>query len=138
MYYFLFLILFAAVSADNKSNNVFSYNHVTNVEIVNKDTTILKSHLKKGKTVSFYFADEFADTDPPFFLSSKDSIKKIPISSPVLIIDSYHQIPFLIYPGEKIDIKVDSDGLPKLEIAGQKERNNEFDFFVQNFVSGTK
>ena len=133
MYYLLFLILFAFESTDTSSNNFFTYNLVKNVDgIVNKDTTLLKCHLNKKQTVSFYFADDFADTDPPFFLSSKDSIKKLLISSPTIIIDSYHQIPFLIYPGEKIDITVDSEGLPKLEIAGQKERNNEFDFFVQN------
>jgi thiol-disulfide isomerase/thioredoxin len=97
------------------------------------DTTIIKCELKEKETVSFFYTNEYGDTKGPFFLSKKDSIKKLIVRFPTLIIDSYKHVSFLIYPGDKITISIDSDKLTKLSAGESKIRNNELNFFSNLF-----
>ena len=94
------------------------------------DTATINIKINNGRLASFYYTDEFGDTDPPCFLSAKDHIKKLNITHPTLLIDSYHQIPFLIYPGERLTLKVNDDGLPEFTVDGDSTRNNDLYFFV--------
>ncbi len=95
----------------------------------NNDTVIIKINIKNGERAAFYYNDEFGVTDPPFFLTGKDHLKKIIIDCPTLLIDAYHQIPFLIYPGDKLTLRVEND-IPILSIDNNDIRNNDLLFFV--------
>src|SRR6185437_13639624 len=89
-------------------------------DVPNYDTTIFKSKLNYGQTASFYYSNEYTDTYPPFFISSKDSTQKIIIRYPTLIFDARKQIPFLVYPGEKIIVDMNKDHLPHLSVIGNE------------------
>jgi thiol-disulfide isomerase/thioredoxin len=126
----LILILFGILGCNSKSQT----NTIENEAIIQKnpnyDTTIFKSKLKHGQVVSFYYSNEYTDTYPPFFISNKDSLQKIIIRYPTLIVDSRHQIPFLVYPGEKITVNVGTDNFSRLSVDGNEERSNELNFFL--------
>src|ERR1700739_5060164 len=93
------------------------------------DTAIIKINSKSGERAAFYYNDQFGVTDPPFFLDDKDHLKKIIIDCPTLLIDAYHQIPFLIYPGDKLTLTIDND-IPILKVDKNGVKNNDLLFFV--------
>jgi len=127
----LIIIFVGIVGCNSKSQDNNILRDITiNQKIPGYDTTIFKSILKDGQVVSFYYSNECTDTYPPFFISSKDSIQKIIIRYPTLLIDSRQQIPFLVYPGEKIIVDVGKDNFPHLSINGNEERSNELNFFL--------
>ena len=127
----LILIFFGILGCNSKpQKNTIVRDITINQKIPNYDTTIFKSKLKHREVVSFYYSNEYTDTYPPFFISNKDSLQKIIIRYPTLIIDSRQQIPFLVYPDEKIIVNVGKDNFPHLSIDGNEERNNELDFFL--------
>ena len=127
------LILFSVApsfSAGISDNSKRDKNPVFPINLSITDTVVLNIKLNDGQRASFYYTDEYGDTDPPFFISAKDHIKKFDIRQPTLLIDSYHQIPFLIYPGEKLTLKIDGEGLPILTVEGNDVRNSELYLFV--------
>ncbi|MDP9075835.1 MAG: TlpA family protein disulfide reductase [Bacteroidota bacterium] len=114
-------------------NNKTDENSKFYISSFSADTATIDINLNNGQRASFYYTDEYGDTDPPFFISAKDHIKKLDIRQPILLIDSYHQIPFLIYPGEKLTLKIDGEGLPVLTVEGNDIRNNELYLFVEYY-----
>lgn len=124
------LIFFIILGCNPKAQKKTIVRNVTiKEEVPQYDTTIFKSNLNNGEVVSFYFSNEYTDTHPPFFVSNKDSSQKIIIRFPTLIIDASQQIPFLVYPGEKIIVNVGKDDFLYLALDGDEERNNELNFF---------
>jgi thiol-disulfide isomerase/thioredoxin len=124
------LSLFISAYADKREQG-FDFSNERNH--LRDDTTTIKVDIKDEKKASFYFIDELNNVTPPFFLSGKDRLKMLRISTPTLLIDSYHHIPFLIYPGEQLILKVDPNGLPELSTPINEVRNNELSFYINYF-----
>ena len=127
----LIIIFVGILGCNSKSQENTTVEDIAiNQKIPNYDTTIFKGELNHGEVASFYYSNEYTDTYPPFFISSKDSIQKIIIRYPTLIFDATRQIPFLVYPGEKIAVNAGKDHLTHLSVDGNKKRNNELNFFL--------
>jgi len=107
-------------------------------EVEKHDTTVIHINLNNSEKASFYFNDQFGDNEPPRFFSKNDKIYKLAPEKPLLLIDSYHQIPFLIYPGEQLLLTVNRDGLPLLTLKNNQVRNNELNFFIAYYYKFNK
>ncbi|WP_214227967.1 TlpA disulfide reductase family protein [Pedobacter sp. B4-66] len=82
---------------------------------------------EKSPELFFYYHDSLAQTHG---ISVKTEKTKFALTSPVLLLESTEkQTPFLIYPGEKINIKNPGPDSLQMYIAGNSERTNELDFF---------
>lgn len=131
----IFLLILTAVFSckNNPNTRNIVYNKENVLPTPHYDTSVITGSLRGNETVSFYYTNEYGDTNLPFFLSKKDSIKKLIIRYPALLIDTYNQIPLLIYPGEKITISLDGNGLLKPYGGKNEIRNNELNFFIGQF-----
>jgi len=120
---------------------IFCLNTVASAQISMNDSTTIKVDISEKKSGAFYYTDDNDVTNPPFRLFSKDKIKKLLIKEPTLLIDAYHQIPFLIYPGEDLTLQIDQSGIPILIDNADSKRTNELNTFVayyKNLKSSVK
>ncbi len=80
-------------------------------------------------TPAFFFADQFNDTSPPFFLSKNQPHKKIDLEGPTLLFSADSGIPFYVLPGEDIHIIPSASSFRMVTSSG--ERNHELAFFTE-------
>ncbi|NQX40834.1 Thiol-disulfide isomerase or thioredoxin [Pedobacter steynii] len=97
----------------------------------NKDkdtaTVITIDHNEENKRLSFYYHDSLSNGHP---VTISNTQKKIQIHVPTLLFEtSARQIPFLIYPGEKINIRYAGTDSLSLYVNGNDQRTNELNFF---------
>lgn len=75
----------------------------------------------------FYYLDSLAHGRMPN-ISTKDS--KVPLNTSTLLIEANtQQTPFLVYPGEKINIRYAGSDSTQMYIQGNAKRTNELHFF---------
>ncbi|HEY4323840.1 MAG TPA: TlpA disulfide reductase family protein [Mucilaginibacter sp.] len=130
----LFTILIISYFGSAKANQFNIQKYLQDSTSLKNNTKVtIKVNIKGLHKAAFYYNDEYSDTEPPVFLDSKDTIKTFKFNYPTLLIDAYHQIPFLVYPGETLELTVDQDDVPKLTIAGNNKRNNELYFFLDYY-----
>ncbi|MES2416775.1 MAG: TlpA disulfide reductase family protein [Bacteroidota bacterium] len=90
-------------------------------------TTITVDDLPINKGLNFYYHDSLANGYPVTIASVQ---KKIILDAPTLLFEANRsQIPFLIYPGEEINIKYAATDSALLYVKGNAERTNELNFF---------
>ncbi|MCG2616747.1 TlpA family protein disulfide reductase [Terrimonas sp. NA20] len=113
--FFMFMLLLVAVRSSGQ-------------EVVSSSTTIRLADSAKV-SVSFFYADQFNDTSPPFPLSKDSKEKQIVIEKPVLLFDAFSGIPYYIIPGEELYLTANDHSIKFL--SSFKERNNELNFFAE-------
>jgi len=83
----------------------------------------------KNTGLHFYYLDSLAHGAMPN-ISIKDA--KLPLNCPTMLIEANaHQTAFLVYPGEKINVKYAGSDSTRLYIQGNTQRTNELNFFVK-------
>lgn len=89
------------------------------------DTTSIP--LFNKTTLNFYYHD-YAGYGHPISITNKE--EQLFLDGPVILLESSDkQLPFLIYPGEKINIKYAGSDSVQMYICVNPERNNELNFF---------
>ncbi|MCR8556398.1 TlpA family protein disulfide reductase [Mucilaginibacter sp. BJC16-A38] len=97
-----------------------------------KDTVLFtidnpKSESGRMTGLHFYYLDSLAHSQMPN-MSGKNI--KLPLYAPTILIEANaQQIPFLVYPGERINIRYAGSDSTQMYIQGNTQRNNEFIFF---------
>ncbi len=79
------------------------------------------------KRLNFYYLDSLAHGRMPN-INLKDA--KVPLNTATILIEANaQQTPFLVYPGEKINIKYAGSDSTQMYIQGHTKRTNELNFF---------
>jgi thiol-disulfide isomerase/thioredoxin len=79
--------------------------------------------------LDFYYGDSIGYGHPVLIRKGDN---RLSIHRPVLLFKADdNQIPYLIYPGEHLQIKNDKNGYTSFSIPGNAQRNNELSFFKQ-------
>ncbi|WP_276088267.1 TlpA disulfide reductase family protein [Pedobacter sp. JY14-1] len=131
---FVFFIAFAVLISSCRQNPVKGKpGTVSDISALPDDTVTIRIDGTPGKerssSVFFYYHDSLSQTHG---ITLKTETTKFKISGPVLFLESTEkQTPFLIYPGETVNIKnLGTDSL-RFYAKGNPERTNELDFFRQ-------
>lgn len=75
----------------------------------------------------FYYLDSLAHSQMP---NMNRKYIKLPLYAPTILIEANaQQIPFLVYPGERVNIRYAGSDSTQMYIQGNTQRNNEFIFF---------
>ncbi|GAB3024680.1 hypothetical protein GCM10027051_31620 [Niabella terrae] len=125
----LFLIASACNESDNppiNGNAVFEKKY---------DPIIIRANLKNEQVAAFFYLDEMGINVPPFFFTKKDSIKNIPTTEPLMLIDAIKQNIYIVFPGDVLELTLAKNRAPILKTKDSL-RNNELDFFKEQAKNG--
>lgn len=95
----------------------------------NKNVTVITTAFTSNISLTFFYSDQFNDTDGPFNISNGHAERKLALTKPVLLFNAATGIPFYILPGEELQI-TSTNGEIHL-VGSSKERNNELAFFPE-------
>ncbi|MBW7941958.1 MAG: TlpA family protein disulfide reductase [Candidatus Kuenenia stuttgartiensis] len=95
----------------------------------NKKVTTITPVSTANINLTFFYSDQFNDTDGPFTISNGQTKRKLSLAKPALLFNAATGIPFYILPGEELQI-TSTNG--EIHLTGpSKERTNELAFFLE-------
>ncbi len=117
----IFLMLSFNYGNKGKSNVYAKANSSDSATVITIDNNGM------NKRLSFYYHDSLSNGHP---VTISNTQKRIILNAPTLLFEtSAKQIPFLIYPGERISIKYAGTDSLSLYVNGNDQRTNELNFF---------
>ena len=112
----------------NKTGKIFrkkAGDQTANFVVFSIDSNTVADH--KNKRLNFYYHDSLAFGHPVVITGES---RNLLLNAPTLLLESSaKQTPFLIYPGEKINVKYAGSDSVQMYIQGNAKRTNELNFF---------